>query len=241
MNCWRWWWTMPSGFSGHEEGAMRRVWFGKGVDRFALRRAVGKHSRLMRHVGRVSPRRATYFFVARQRSRQESVPRCRAPFGGSLLPAMPGGVFANSPFGLKHAKPFFRPSSPPVGTSEGTGKAGDQRSVPTDLSAGARCIRKARSDPPSSTPAGGAFRCGCLSRRSRRVPHRPPAGSSAGQSAAGRPVRRVAFFAFFLGDARKKVARRGETRPMQLIYPESLAVKALSFLSPGALASPLPT
>ncbi len=46
-------------------------------------------------------------------------PRCRAPFGGSLPPALPGGVFANSPFGLRHAKPFSRPSSPPVGTSRG--------------------------------------------------------------------------------------------------------------------------
>ena len=116
------------------------------------------------------PRRATFFLVVRQERRQRNVPRCRAPFGGSLLPAMPGGVFANSPCGLKHAKPFFRPSSPPVGTPEGRGNAGYQRSVPTVLSVEARCIRKARSD------RGW----------------------------------RVAFFAFFLGEARKKVARRGE-------------------------------
>ena len=75
------------------------------------------------------PRRATFFLVVRQERRQRNVPRCRAPFGGSLPPAMPGGVFANSPCGLRHAKPFFRPSSPPVGTSEGTGNAGDQRFV----------------------------------------------------------------------------------------------------------------
>ncbi len=231
---------MPSGFSGHEEGAMRQVWFGKAGARFASRRAVRRHSRLTCQVGRVSPRRATYFLVVRQESRQRNVPRCRAPFGGSLLPAMPGGVFANSPFGLRHAKPFFRPSSPPVGAPEGKENADDQRPVPDSMSAGARCVRKARSDPPSSAAAGGAFRCGCLSRRSRRVPHRPPAGSSAGESAAGRPVRRVAFFAFFLGEARKKVARRGESRPMQLIYRESLAAKALSLVSPGAMASPLP-
>ena len=83
------------------------------------------------------PRRATFFFVVRQR-RQENVPRCRAPFGGSLLPAMPGGVFANSPCGLKHAKPFFRPSSPPVGTSEGTRNAGDQWLVALSASGEAR-------------------------------------------------------------------------------------------------------
>jgi hypothetical protein len=110
-----------------------------------------------------SPRRATFFLVVRQERRQRNVPRCRAPFGGSLLPAMPGGVFANSPCGLKHAKPFFRPSSPPVGTPEGRGNAGDQRPVPDSSSAGARCIRKARSDPPSSAPAGGEVRRGCLS------------------------------------------------------------------------------
>ena len=50
---------------------------------------------------------------------------------------MPCGVFANSPFGLRHAKPFFRPSSPPVGTSEGTENAGDQRFVA--LSGDLRC------------------------------------------------------------------------------------------------------
>ena len=42
------------------------------------------------------------------------------------------------------------------------------------------------SDPPSSGEAGGAFRRGCLSRRSRRVPRRPPASSSAGESFAQR-------------------------------------------------------
>ena len=45
------------------------------------------------------------------------------------------------------------------------------------------------SEPPSSAATGGAFRRGCLSRRSRRVPRRPPGVSSAGESAAGRPVK----------------------------------------------------
>ena len=145
----------------------------------------GRLSVLPRHIGRVSPRRATFFFVVRQRRRQESVPRCRAPFGGSLLPAMPGGVFANSPCGLKHAKPFFRPSSPPVGTPEGRGNAGDQRPVPDSSSAGARCIRKARSDPAEQRTSrrGSPAR---LSEPEGRVPRRPPAGSSAGQSFAQR-------------------------------------------------------
>ena len=89
------------------------------------------------------------------------------------LPAMPGGVFANSPFGLKHAKPSFRPSSPPVGTPEGRGNAGDQRPVPDSSSAGARCIRKARSDPPSSAPAGGEVRRGCLSPKGEFCAGRP--------------------------------------------------------------------
>ncbi len=43
------------------------------------------------------------------------------------------------------------------------------------------------SEPPSSTANGGEVRGGCLSRRSRRVPPRPPVASSAGESAAGRP------------------------------------------------------
>ena len=162
-------------------------------------RSCGRLSLVLGHIGRVSARRPTDFFVVRQRSRQESVPRCRAPFGGALFPGPSGGVCANSPCGLRHAQPFFRLPNPPVGTPEGRGNAGDQRPVPDSISAEARCIRKARSDPPSSAAAGGAFRCGCLSRRSRRVPHRPPAGSSAGESAAGRPVRRVAFFAFLYG------------------------------------------
>ena len=132
------------------------------------------------------PRRATFFFVVRQIRRQESVPRCRAPFGGSLLPAMPGGVFANSPCGLKHAKPSFRPSSPPVGTPEGRGNAGDQRPVPDSSSAGARCIRKARSAPAEQRTSRRGLPAR-LSEPEGRVPRRPPAGSSAGQSAAGRP------------------------------------------------------
>ena len=85
------------------------------------------------------------------------------PSGGSLPPAMPGGVFANSPFGLRHAKPFFRPSSPPVGTSEGTGNAGDQRSVALSASGEARCSSESPSEPLIRAPAGGAFRRGCLS------------------------------------------------------------------------------
>jgi hypothetical protein len=109
------------------------------------------------------PRRATFFLVVRQERRQRNVPRCRAPFGGALLPGPSGGVCANSPCGLKHAQPFFRLPNPPVGAPEGRGNAGDQRPVPDSSSAGARCIRKARSDPPSSAPAGGEVRRGCLS------------------------------------------------------------------------------
>ena len=137
--------------------------------------AYGRISLVLRHIGRVSPRRATSFFVVRQRRRQESVPRCRAPFGGSLLPAMPGGVFANSPCGLKHAKPFFRPSSPPVGTSEGTGNAGDQRSVAVSASGEARWSSVSPSEPPSSGATGGEVRRSCLSPK--------------GEFCAGRPLR----------------------------------------------------
>ena len=125
--------------------------------------STGGLSRVWRDIGRVSPRRATFFLVVRQERRQRNVPRCRAPFGGSLLPAMPCGVFANSPFGLKHAKPFFRPSSPPVGTSEGTGNAGDQRSVALSASGEARWSSESPSEPLIRAPAGGAFRRGCLS------------------------------------------------------------------------------
>jgi hypothetical protein len=102
------------------------------------------------------------------------------------LPAMPGGVFANSPCGLKHAKPFFRPSSPPVGAPEGRGNAGDQRPVPDSSSAGARCIRKARSAPAEQRTSRRGLPAR-LSEPEGRVPRRPPAGSSAGQSAEGRP------------------------------------------------------
>ena len=75
----------------------------------------------------------------------------------------------------------------------------------TQISVKARCQIKARSEPPSSAAAGGEVRRGCLSRRSRRVPRRPPAASSAGQSSAQADDRfgRVAFFAYFLGEARK--------------------------------------
>ena len=116
----------------------------------------GRLSLVIRHIGRVSPRRATDFFVVRQRSRQENVPRCRAPFGGALFPGPSGGVCANSPCGLKHAQPFSRLPNPPVGATEGTGNAGDQRPVPDSISVGTRSIRKARSDPAGSR-AGESF------------------------------------------------------------------------------------
>jgi len=81
---------------------------------------------------------------------------------------------------------LFRPSSPPVGAPEGRGNAGDQRPVLDSSSAGARCIRKARSDP--------------AEQRTSRRGSRPQADRGW----------RVAFFASFLGEARKEVARRGE-------------------------------
>ena len=63
--------------------------------------------------------------------------------------------------------------------------------------------------PPSSGPAGGAFRRGCLSPKGEFR-----AGRLMGAAQGSRPKAdrgwRVAFFAFFLGEARKKVARRGE-------------------------------
>ena len=63
--------------------------------------------------------------------------------------------------------------------------------------------------PPSSAPAGGAFRRGCLSPKGEFR-----AGRLLGAAQGSRPQAdrgwRVAFFAFFLGEARKKVARRGE-------------------------------
>ncbi len=119
------------------------------------------------------PRRATFFLVVRQERRQRNVPRCRAPFGSSLPPAMPGGVFANSPYGLRHAKPFFRPSSPPVGTSEGTGNAGDQRSVALSVSGEARCSSVSPSEPPSSGATGGEVRRSCLSPKGEFCAGRP--------------------------------------------------------------------
>ena len=93
-----------------------------------------------------------------------------------------------------------------------TGKAKPQRLAPTGLSVEARCLLKARSDPPSSGVSGGAFRRGCLRRRSRRVPRRPHDASSAGESSATRTTGEAGspFFPPFFGDAKKGVARRGE-------------------------------
>jgi hypothetical protein len=144
---------------------------------------------MLRHIGRVSARRPTDFFVVRQRSRQESVPRCRAPYGGALFPGPSGGVCANSPCGLKHAQPFFRLPNPPVGAPEGKGNAGYQRSVSTVPRGEARCIGKTRSAPAA-----------CWEQRRGVIRVAKNRGG------------RVAFFAGFLGDARKPVARRGRRR-----------------------------
>ena len=148
--------------------------------------AYGRLSLVFRHIGRVSPRRATFFLVVRQERRQRNVPRCRAPFGGSLLPGPSGGVCANSPYGLKHAQPFSRLPNPPVGAPEGTGNAADQRSVTQAcISKGSVCV-KARSDPAEQRTSRRGLPAR-LSEPEGRVPRRRPAGSSAGQSAAGRP------------------------------------------------------
>jgi hypothetical protein len=66
---------------------------------------------------------------------------------------------------------------------------------------------KARSDPPSSAPAGGEVRRGCLSPKGEFRAGRPMGAAQGSRPQADRW--RVAFFAFFLGEARKKVACRG--------------------------------
>jgi hypothetical protein len=50
------------------------------------RRALAAFRCTTSHWPGTRPRRATFFLVVRQERRQRNVPRCRAPFGGSLLP-----------------------------------------------------------------------------------------------------------------------------------------------------------
>jgi hypothetical protein len=80
---------------------------------------------------------------------------------------------------------------------------------PTQVPQGLGVSEKPVPTPPSSAPAGGAFRRGCLSPKGEFR-----AGRLMGAAQGSRPKAdrgwRVAFFAFFLGEARKKVARRGE-------------------------------
>ena len=82
---------------------------------------------------------------------------------------------------------------------------------PTQVPQGLGASEKPVPTPPSSAPAGGAFRRGCLSPKGEFR-----AGRLLGAAQGSRPQTdrgwRVAFFAFFLGEARKKVARRGRRR-----------------------------
>ena len=84
---------------------------------------------------------------------------------------------------------------------------------PTQFPQGLGASEKPVPTPPSSAAAGGAFRRGCLSPKGEFR-----AGRLMGAAQGSRPQAdrgwRVAFFASFLGEARKEVARRGETRPM---------------------------
>ena len=96
------------------------------------------------------------------------------------------------------------------------------------------------SEPPSSAATGGAFRRGCLSRRSRRVPRRPPGVSSAGQSAEGRPVKPGRLLCL-LSWRSKKVGRppgRDPANPCQSKAQPAVASASASIRS-GRTASPL--
>ena len=237
MSCWPWWWTMPSGFSGHEEGAMRRVGFGFKADRFA--RGWGAFPMAAYRWPGLAPAGDLLLCCTTKKKARKRTPLSR-PLRGFPPSGDAGRGLRKLALRAQTCEALF----PPVITSSRHARGERKCRLPT-VSAN-RSFRRGSVPPESpfrsaeqrSSRRGLPVR---LSEPEGRVPHRPPAGSSAGQSAAGRPVRRVAFFAFFLGDARKKVARRGESRPMQRIYPESLAVKAPSLLSPGAMASPLPT
>ena len=61
---------------------------------------------------------------------------------------------------------------------------------------------------PRSADAAGAFRRGCLSERSERVPRRPVAASIAGQSRSDRHRRGRLLLVTFLGEARKVTRQR---------------------------------
>ncbi len=80
---------------------------------------------------------------------------------------------------------------------------------PTQFPQGLGASEKPVPTPPSSAAAGGAFRRGCLSPKGEFR-----AGRLMGAAQGSRPQAdrgwRVAFFASFLGEARKEVARRGE-------------------------------
>ena len=79
-------------------------------------------------IGRVSPRRATYFLACARKISKEAQPASAPPAGVPALRRCRAGCFANSPCGLKQRSPSFRPPPPPVGATEG-GSA-----VPTPLS-----------------------------------------------------------------------------------------------------------
>ena len=86
------------------------------------------------------------------------------------------------------------------------------------LSKGTRRV-ESPSEPPSSAVTGGAFRRGCLSRQSRRVQPRPPVASSAGESAAGRPVKPGRLLCLLSWRSKKVGRPRGRDPGQRYVIP----------------------
>ena len=134
-------------------------------------------------------------FLRRQESRQ----RRRPGFTGRPSADCPALLTPGGRRGTRRLRRLRQPrrKAPPVaallGGSDGLStrhvpllkrRSNSNPSITPVRSVVARCIRIARSEPPSSGVLGGEVRGGCLSRHRRRVPPRPPGASSAGESSA---------------------------------------------------------
>ena len=138
------------------------------------------------------------------------------------LPRLPFRCSAGRNGLLPSTEPLLKP------WSAFTGKAKPQGLASAGFSAEARCLLKARSDPPSSGVSGGEVRRGCLRRRSRRVPRRPPDASSAGESFAQRTTGEAGSPSLpsFLATQERRSPAGANSRPIQLKTAESRPAKA---------------
>ena len=189
---------------------------------------------LLKAVGRVSPRRATYFLLGRQKkvSKEKATPLCVSLrfASGNLRCSLQAGSARNS------LRSNTRSPRPPEAALLGTHRGDPDTNANTkaERAVARPCVfglavgiqQAERSDGPS-TPFCGCRGAelfvdqgrACLSAASLRGPHEKRAPQVARSAAKGRPQQGRLFFAYFLLATQKKVSRPPGRVPANSLKP----------------------